>query len=386
MKLMGPMSIIVVGAAMLVGSASFTPQLALPASQSAMTDQPDFQAVLRAHPQILGTVTSDTEALTLFASRLGPALDLTDSVSILTSKSLAGRLPDGTTSDLADAAIRLTAELAAWRHATAIKQAADTEGAAPLQAVLKDAVPQQQWLLGNDGRVHLRRAFELAALLTAVQSPQASQSNGSPIFAEYAAYLDRTYPRLTGPDSSWLAVAEREGLAGLRRRLMEFWEQSGRQGTADKEDLASRYVHTRLRPVFLAQLTAHAILAEADAESRARAQWVRLRTWRDRLREMKGLARLCGTWQWTVHNHQNHQEHKMVMTFSPPNAPDTSGPRPTKIVVLGDGVYLRWEFQGGYQEDSLLFTNEGQRLEGSFINSAGAWGSIAGKRTAACSR
>jgi hypothetical protein len=38
------------------------------------------------------------------------------------------------------------------------------------------------------------------------------------------------------------------------------------------------------------------------------------------------------------------------------------------------------------QEDSLLFTGEGQRVEGSFVNSSGAWGSIMGKRTAACAR
>ncbi len=99
---------------------------------------------------------------------------------------------------------------------------------------------------------------------------------------------------------------------------------------------------------------------------------------------MKGLARLCGTWLWTVHNHQNHQDHKMVITFPPPNGPRPPGPAPSKIVVLGDGVYLRWKFQGGVQEDSLLFTGKEQRLEGTFRNSRGPWGSITGKRTAPC--
>jgi len=74
----------------------------------------------------------------------------------------------------------------------------------------------------------------------------------------------------------------------------------------------------------------------------------------------------------------------MIVTFSPPDSPLASEPRPAKLVVLADGVYLRWEFQGGYQEDSLLFTGEGQRLEGSFVNSAGAWGSITGKRMTRC--
>jgi hypothetical protein len=144
----------------------------------------------------------------------------------------------------------------------------------------------------------------------------------------------------------------------------------------------------------MAQVAALAIRAEAEAERQARDAWGRLYAWRERLQEIKGLARLCGTWNWTLHNHQNHQDHKMVMIFPSPtspvspaaSSPDPSGPRPAKIVVLGDGVYLRWEFQGGYQEDSLLFSSEGQRLEGTFINSAGAWGAITGKRTASCPR
>lgn len=80
----------------------------------------------------------------------------------------------------------------------------------------------------------------------------------------------------------------------------------------------------------------------------------------------------------------------MMMRFDLPLPPPTQQPdpaqamKPAKIVVLGEGVYLRWESAGGYQEDSLLFTGEGQRLEGSFMNSAGAWGSITGKRVAAC--
>jgi hypothetical protein len=75
----------------------------------------------------------------------------------------------------------------------------------------------------------------------------------------------------------------------------------------------------------------------------------------------------------------------MVVMFPPPSLdgkPEAAGP--AKIVVLGDAVYLRWESQGAVQEDSLLFTGEGRRLEGTFVNSAGAWGSITGKRVGAC--
>jgi hypothetical protein len=174
---------------------------------------------------------------------------------------------------------------------------------------------------------------------------------------------------------------------------MEYWDQPGHLRRDPqvmsvpreaREELAAEYFQTRLRPVFTAQLAARAIRQESQAEHLARSAWYRLETWREKLSERRGLARLCGTWQWTVHNHKNHQEHKMIVVFPPPGSSPTAEPRPAKIVVLGDGVYLRWEFQGGYQEDSLLFTGEGQRLEGSFVNSAGAWGSITGKRMTRC--
>jgi hypothetical protein len=57
---------------------------------------------------------------------------------------------------------------------------------------------------------------------------------------------------------------------------------------------------------------------------------------------------------------------------------------PAEIVILGDSVYLRWEMDGRIQEDSLLFIKDGSRLEGSFVNNLGGWGSITGKRTAGC--
>ena len=364
------------------------PGLAGPESVTA--GAPDFPGILRTHADNLASVTTDAAALDLFASHLGSALSLQDSVTTLTSKPPTGKTsPDRrTTPELTASVVRLTAELAAWRLATAIKQTADAAATVALQAVLKQATTQQIWLLEGRGREHLDRAVKLGSVLASIEALPTSEPAALPAYGEYAAYLDRTYPGLTEADTSWLAVAEREGSSGLRRRLMEFWENRARSD-GDKEALAARYFQIRLRPVLTAQLAALAIRAEAETEQNARDEWMRLRSWRERLNEKKGRARLCGTWQWTVHNHQNHQEHKMVMVFPPPDTLDTNqptGPRPAKIVVLGDAVFLRWEFQMGYQEDSLLFIKDGQRLEGSFTNSAGAWGSITGKRTGSCPR
>ncbi len=122
-----------------------------------------------------------------------------------------------------------------------------------------------------------------------------------------------------------------------------------------------------------------------EAGQQAMTEWWQLKTWKDRVRVARGQSRLCGTWQWAIHNHQNHhQEQKLSLIFPPPGKSGTGISGLSEIVVLGDIVYLRWEMEGKTQEDSLLFSKEGQRLEGTFVNSQGGWGSISGKRTASC--
>jgi hypothetical protein len=122
-----------------------------------------------------------------------------------------------------------------------------------------------------------------------------------------------------------------------------------------------------------------------EAGRQTMEEWWRLKTWKDRVRVARGQSRLCGTWQWVIHNHQrHHEEQKLSLIFPPPGIDGTQIPGLTETVVLGDVVYLRWEQGGKVQEDSLLFSKEGQRLEGTFVNSQGGWGSISGKRTASC--
>jgi hypothetical protein len=222
------------------------------------------------------------------------------------------------------------------------------------------------------GMADLLQAFEPKGA-TAPDTPAPGQESEG-----YAAQLDRTIPLLEGGES-WLGIAEREGAAGIRRRL------------GAEQPPADRYWQTPLKPLFRAQLAALALRAEAEAEAHGRAAWQKLESWGHRLREEKGLAKLCGSWQWTIHNHRNHQDHKLLMQFEPPftQPPGKAAPgqallKPTQVIVLGDVVYLRWESAGSLQEDSLLFTGEGKRLEGSFVNSAGAWGSVTGKRISGC--
>lgn len=138
-------------------------------------------------------------------------------------------------------------------------------------------------------------------------------------------------------------------------------------------------------PARMAHLAGLAFRAEAEAERNARLLWDRLQSWNDQLKAQKSAARLCGTWQWTIHNHKNHREHKTTIVLLPPGTPAPPDmPQPARMVVLGDAVYLRWDFQRGYQEDSLLFVKEGRHLEGTFMATTGDWGAITGKRVADC--
>ena len=124
---------------------------------------------------------------------------------------------------------------------------------------------------------------------------------------------------------------------------------------------------------------------EVDAMQAGYQEWDRIRNWKDRVRELRGQARLCGTWQWIVHNHQqHHQEQKLSLLFPPAGNTQATLPGLVETIVLGENVFLRWEIDGRVQEDSLQFSKEGQRLEGTFVNSQGGWGSISGKRTAGC--
>ena len=121
-----------------------------------------------------------------------------------------------------------------------------------------------------------------------------------------------------------------------------------------------------------------------EASQKATAAWWDIYGWRERIRQAKGQARLCGTWQWTIHNHQIHGEQKATIIFPPPGQKTPDAATPAEIIILGDAIYLRWEQNGHIQEDSLLFIKDDAKIEGSFENNTGGWGPISGKRTAPC--
>ena len=167
---------------------------------------------------------------------------------------------------------------------------------------------------------------------------------------------------------------------GLEPSLREILTLSGSIPSSDKP--VDSTPEPLSRPTVIAQLKGAVEPVERWALLTTHREWFRLFSWKDQVRQQRGLTRLCGTWQWSIHNHQNHREEKTAVVFAPPGAGPTAGP--AEIIVIGDTVYLRWESAAGVQEDSLLFSAETQRLEGTFVNTAGGWGSITGKRTASC--
>ncbi|CUS32826.1 hypothetical protein [Candidatus Nitrospira nitrificans] len=121
-----------------------------------------------------------------------------------------------------------------------------------------------------------------------------------------------------------------------------------------------------------------------EASQKATAAWWDIYWWKERIRQAKGRARLCGTWQWIIHNHQIHGEQKSTVMFPPLGQVSAQASAPTEIIVLGDAIYLRWEHNGQLQEDSLLFIKDDAKIEGSFVNNMGGWGPISAKRMAPC--
>lgn len=163
---------------------------------------------------------------------------------------------------------------------------------------------------------------------------------------------------------------------GRNASLLDFIHLSQESQTIGTAEIASEHTHTKL--LLVAQRTVF------EASQQATKAWWDVHRWKDRIRQAKGLARLCGTWQWTIHNHQNHGDQKAVVIFPPAGQTSAHAATPAETIVLGDAIYLRWENNGRIQEDSLLFVKDDAKIEGSFVNNTGGWGSITGKRTAAC--
>ena len=345
---------------------------------------PDFPTLVRQYDAKLATIATEQDALAFYTGTLDALIGTKAAPALAVVPRQKPRPSEDKTagasvlSNVQPLAVQLVQELVVWRFSSHLRQAAEQAQPLPaLRTVLMPDAPQRAWIVRKDSHPSLVKAVSLGETLIAV--------------IEEIAGVPALPPSPLPPlaigigGSSWLSLVELQGTDALRAELRSRLDSAG-ISAAERDPIAAHIVQTQIAPVLTAHLIATTIRAEGEAEFRLRQLWRELASIQGKADEGKAWARLCGTWQWTIHNHQHHAENKATMVFSPPDSGPLTQPRPTRMIAAGDTVYLRWDFPGGFQEDSLLFAGEGQRLEGTFINTRGPWGSITGKRISGCPR
>lgn len=360
------------------------------ATKSAVTERlpvewPDFKATLQRYGESFAKLSSEErDALDVFVHQVGPAVALKGVSQALAARGLPAKLSNELLiDDLRVAARSLIWGLAVWRLGLAARHTDQDRHVDHWSSIHREATSQLRAIALAPGAPPVLET--LAAIGQALGAHQQSENDDESAehYETFARYLDERYPALVGSDSSWLTIFRTTGEAAWDERfhavpVAQSWD------TEKRRRMVNRYKSERLAPILTIEAARLGAELEAWAIERVHAEWLRLRNWKRVVRERRGLSRLCGTWQWAVHNHQNHGDHKTTVTFPPPEGQLTQGMGPAEIVVLGDSVYLRWEVGGHVQEDSLLFGKGDAKLEGSFVNNAGGHGSITGKRIASC--
>jgi hypothetical protein len=247
---------------------------------------------------------------------------------------------------------------------------------------------QRQWLFSKPSLQGFKDLVEFQKKLSTwpKQEPVAlSPHNHVSQFEKLDYHIDSTSSRQT-----WISLFNDLGFTGIQAKLGEYWQQHDQQdlplpaSNSLQQAYIQHYIESRLFPIFYAHLLIQAIQAEAQAYTVAWESWNHIQQWQQQEHTHRAMERLCGTWKWIIHNHQNHGDHKTTMTFSAPGQSTPSQVQPSSILIHGDTVYLKWTFPQGIQEDSLLLSNRDTRLEGTFTNSLGPHGSISGQRLSPC--
>jgi len=344
---------------------------------------PDWEKILPVAASIMEKSAAGTDPLVLFIDPLGRQLGFPDAATTLAAKKLPPALAaELQVAELAETARRLVRGLAAWNVAKAAQQLSSATDETEMDRLARQIAQLAGWIT-EDTDLSTARFIMGSLPGLRLQGTEAGAPDEA-AYQKYAALLDARYPLTSRSSDSWLGILEKDGVQAWHHRLTAGVAQDMGE-IQNLEALAEQYLTSRLRPLLRLRLAQQSSELETRAAQEAYRNWLSIYGWKDSVRLRRGLARLCGSWQWTVHNHQNHGEQKLMVSFPPVgNGQDHAGP--AEIVVLGDLVYLRWEAGGRVQEDSLLFSKEGQRLEGTFVNNMGGWGSVTGKRTAGCSK
>lgn len=352
----------------------------------------DIETIHARHGQLLRTVTSDDQAVAAFTTifpRLAEMVQPPRRTRMRQSQPTPPVHPD-----IHPLVVRLIADLALSVWAEMLRNNIEQKDPGTVEALYQAYELQDEWLQHAASLPALTSVWEFVRALQTLESMPIFEA---PRSACYEAFLDQIgalAPELNGASRRWLSVVETHGIDRVLARLHEAWETADqrdcphlplRERTVQTNRYIGTFVRTRLAPVLSAYLMAQTFRIQVRAEAEARQAWNELLTWMDGRHEVQALTRLCGTWKWTVHNHQNHRDHTMTLSFLAPDHYQPGQLRPAAIAMHGDTVYLRWEFSSGFQEDSLLLSHHDRRLEGTFVDSRGPYGTISGMRLSTCS-
>ncbi len=355
---------------------------------SAADSLSDIKHISKKHQTELYAIASDQDALEAFRKRLLTDLALSSSRTRYSKDSFRKQQTLGLQEDV----LRLVSNMLASRLAVTIQA---TVQQADVHHFIDKAPAGYTWVQTHALSASIKRAFSFSTTLSYLIKTVPSLSTRPPQFDQFSRYVDQHYPELTESDESWVTLLAQGNFSLIADRLTEYWEQNPPLensastmaqplSQSDKDSHAHYYIWTRLWPIFKTHLIVLTIQAEAESTYLAQEALRKLQKGQNTQFTKGDNSRICGTWHWTVHNHQNHGDHKMTIAIGTSSQQSTSQPQPTTIAVNGDTVYLFWKFPNGYQEDSLLLSNNDKRLEGTFTNNTGPYGSIMGKRISSC--
>lgn len=343
---------------------------------------------LKEHRTEILQLTSDDEALAFIKSTT--TIEGRGSRIYMNSQSVPTQL--NLPAEIIEAITSYLKSLAAANHAGLFREilVKPTTDIPPLSDIIPGEA-QLQWIMTHSTLQGLKPIIDGYRQVTA----WSHMTTSHPVppegeFAKFASYYDQTYQDWDESPQSWTSLFTQHGQKGIEDRLLEYWQTSNH--TADPHQsfppihdaYTQHYIQTRLLPMFRMILLTKTSELEARAYGTAWEAWQKIQQWQQQEQANSASTRLCGTWRWVVHNHQNHGDRKMTLTFAPPGQPSPSQIAPTAIEIHGDTVYLKWAFPQGVQEDSLLLSNNDSHLEGTFKNSLGPYGSISGKRLSTC--
>ncbi len=314
-------------------------------------------------------IASNEEATVFFLNAFGASLELSKERLQTAPNEFGRRL------------LRFTAHLATWHLTHDLLTALEQKSS--LQSILADRQQQSEWLRPSQPDL----PDVLALLGTIAQLHPMKPQPRSPHEALFMQFLHEHYPDWIGTSNGWLTLAQTHGAAGVRKRLREAWARSVRNDERrprpdDPAPSIDRFLRQSFLPIATAYVRATLLQVHVRNEQQAWMEWQAIK---QEIDKQKPLHRLCGRWQWLIHNHQDHSDHKTVMVYPPPSQYHRMDPMPDLIRIQGDTVYIRWKFPRGIvQEESLLLSEKDRLLSGTFVNNLGPHGNITGRRLTPC--